>query len=101
MENSMHQALSNTILTLAAITFGSLSLANEQYLPLNDEEPAQAACSPKAAYVFPNVTVAPFAKVVVSSGEQFEVTKTNNGLKIVHVGDATSVFFPSLVAVGQ
>jgi len=58
-------------------------------------------CPSDVAFTFPSITITPFAKVVVGTGAEFLVENTANGVVIKHVGEASSVRLPSIVAVGS
>jgi hypothetical protein len=83
---------------MSAVCFGAmpaLADAGQEFLEMS------AGCSADAAFTFPSITITPFAQVVVGAGGEFTVEKTADGVVIKHVGEAPTVRFPSIVAVGS
>lgn len=78
-------------------TFSSWALAESGARKAED----LSSCPDQPEYLFPSINAVPFANVVVGESNEFEVIKTEDGLKIVHIGDAASVRFPSIVAVNK
>ncbi len=92
--------LGKFVVSLSCLVISSL-IGSWAFADSDTKVGESTSCSDNPEYLFPSINAVPFANVVVGESREFEVTKTEDGLKIVHVGNAASVRFPSIVAVNR
>jgi len=81
---------------LIGLVFSQAGRAEE-----STERSSTRPCQGESDYVLPSVTFVPSTDVVVELGQEFQVEKMGDRLRVTHVGPARRVRLSSIVAIGK